>query len=76
MSRVLWLRLGAVLLASGLLYGRSDTAPYTQVARVPAVVDGQGLTSFAFDPVDPPSGRMHDSLLAPELSATSRIVLI
>jgi len=52
MSRVLWLRLGAILLASGLLYARSDTAPYTQVARVPAVVDGQGLTSFAFDPVD------------------------
>ena len=52
MSRVLWLRLGAVLLASGLLSGRSDTAPYTQTARVPAIVDGQGLTSFAFDPVD------------------------
>ena len=52
MSRVLWLRLGAVLLASGLVYARSDTAPYTQVARVPSVVDGQGLAAFAFDPVD------------------------
>ena len=52
MTRVLWLRLGAVLLTSGLVYGQSNTPPYTQVARVPSVVDGQGFTSFAFDPVD------------------------
>jgi hypothetical protein len=32
--------------------------------------------SPAFKPVAPPRGRMHDSLLAPELSATSRIVRI
>ena len=37
--------------------GRSDDSPYTQVARVPAVVDGQGLHSFAFDPVDQRLGR-------------------
>jgi DNA-binding beta-propeller fold protein YncE len=35
-----------------VVHGLSADVPYTQVARVPAVVDGQGLTAFAFDPVD------------------------
>ena len=51
MTRVLSLRLGAVLLASGLVYGQSVTPPYTQVSSVPSVVDGKGFNSFAFDPV-------------------------
>jgi hypothetical protein len=52
MARILWLRVAVVLLASSAIYGSSDTPPYTQVARVPSIVDGQGLNSFAFDPVD------------------------
>ena len=52
MARVLWLRIAVAVLASGVLYGRTDNAPYTQTARVPSVVDGQWLTSFAFDPID------------------------
>ncbi len=51
MTRVLRLHLAAVVLASGLVYGQSGTPPYTQVASVPRVVDGEGLNSFAFDPV-------------------------
>lgn len=52
MARVPLLRLAVVLLATGVVYGRSDNPPYTQVARLPSVVDGQGLDAFAFDPVD------------------------
>lgn len=52
MARILWLRVAVVLLASSAIYGSSETPPYTQVARVPSVVDGQRLNSFAFDPVD------------------------
>ncbi len=52
MKRNLWIRFCVVLLAAGVLHGRSDDSPYTQVARVPAAVDGQGLAAFAFDPVD------------------------
>jgi len=51
MTRVLLLRLGVVLLAVGVVHGRSEDLPYAQVARVPSVVDGQALQAFAFDPV-------------------------
>ena len=52
MTRVLSVRLLVVLLAAGSVHGRADDAPYTQVARVPSIVDGQGLGAFAYDPVD------------------------
>lgn len=52
MTHAFWLPVGAVLLASGLVYGQSDNAAYTQVASVPRVVDGEGFNSFAFDPVE------------------------
>ena len=50
--RVLLVRLGVTLLAAVAVQGGADTPPYSQVARVPAIVDGQGFSSFAFDPVD------------------------
>ena len=34
MTRALWLRLSAVLVASALIYGQTDNSPYTNVARV------------------------------------------
>src|SRR5687768_8839624 len=53
MTRVLSVRLLLVtLFAAAVVHGRSADAPYTQVARVPAIVEGQGLAAFAFDPVD------------------------
>ncbi|HQX80757.1 MAG TPA: hypothetical protein PKW63_03315 [Vicinamibacterales bacterium] len=52
MMRVLLVRLGVTLLAAVAVQGGADTPPYSQVARVPAIVDGQGFSSFAFDPVD------------------------
>jgi hypothetical protein len=53
MMRVLSVRLLLVtLFAAAVVHGRTDDAPYTQTARVPSIVDGQGLNSFAFDPVD------------------------
>jgi hypothetical protein len=52
MTRVLSVRLLLALFAVAVVQGRAEDAPYNQVARVPAIVDGQGLTSFAFDPVD------------------------
>ena len=52
MTRVLSVRLLVALFAVAVIHGRSDDAPYTQVARVPSVVDGHGLDAFAFDPVD------------------------
>jgi DNA-binding beta-propeller fold protein YncE len=50
--RVIGIPLCGVLLAAGALQSRSDEAPYTQVAKVPSVYDGQKFYSFAFDPVD------------------------
>src|SRR5688500_2107307 len=53
MTRALSVRLLLVtLFAAGVVHGRSDDSPYTQVARVPSIVDGHGLDAFAFDPVD------------------------
>lgn len=55
MAHVLWLRIVVVLLvllATSSIHGRSDVPVYKQVGRVPALVDGQGLSAFAFDPVD------------------------
>jgi len=52
MTRVLWLPVTAILLAAGVVSGHSGDAPYAQVARVPYIVNGQQLQSFAYDPVD------------------------
>lgn len=52
MTRVLSVRLLLALFAVSVVHGRSGDAPYNQVARVPSVVDGHGLSAFAFDPVD------------------------
>lgn len=52
MTRVLSVRLLLALFAVAVVHGRADDAPYSQVGRVPSIVDGQGLTAFAFDPVD------------------------
>jgi len=52
MTRDLSIRLGFVFLAAAVVHGRAAQLPYTQVARVPSVVDGQHLQTFAFDPVD------------------------
>lgn len=52
MTRVLGVRLSVALLAIGVVHGRSDDLPYSQVARVPSVVNGQALQAFAFDSVD------------------------
>jgi hypothetical protein len=52
MKRNLWIRFTLILFAAAVGHGQSKASPYTQVARVPSVVDGQGLSAFAFDPVD------------------------
>src|SRR5687768_14779637 len=53
MTRVHSVRLLLVtLFAIAVVHGQSDTPPYTQVARLPAVVVGHSLAAFAFDPVD------------------------
>jgi DNA-binding beta-propeller fold protein YncE len=52
MTRVLSVRLLVALVAIAAVHGQSKDTPYAQVARVPSIVDGQGLNSFAFDPVD------------------------
>lgn len=52
MTRVLSVRLITALLAISVVQARSDDGPYSQVARLPSIVDGQGLGAFAFDPVD------------------------
>lgn len=45
--------LGVVLLASVTTAGRqSDESPYVQSIRLPSIVNGQGMYSFAHDPVD------------------------
>lgn len=51
MTRVVLLRVSVVLLASSVAYGRADDLPYTQVSRVPRVVDGSVLFDFEFDPI-------------------------
>jgi hypothetical protein len=50
MTRVLLLRVGVVLLASTVAYGRADNPPYTQAGRVPSVIDSESLVNFVFDP--------------------------
>jgi hypothetical protein len=40
-----------VLLATSVAYGRADDPPYSQVSRVPRVVEGGPLTDFEFDPL-------------------------
>ncbi|NQW03061.1 MAG: hypothetical protein HQ485_03450 [Acidobacteria bacterium] len=52
MTTSLSLRIAVVFLATSVVFGRADAAPYSQVARVPSIVNGQALSSFAFDPVD------------------------
>ncbi len=52
MTRVLSVRLLLAMFAVAAVHGRSDDSPYTQVGRVPSIVDGHGLDAFAFDPVD------------------------
>ena len=51
MTRTLLLRISLVLLATSAAYGRADELPYSQVSRVPRVVDSGTLVDFAFDPV-------------------------
>ena len=51
MTRVLLLRVGVVLIASTVAYGRANNPPYTQAGRMPSVIDSESLVNFVFDPV-------------------------
>jgi hypothetical protein len=63
MARNLCFRLAVVVFSLGLAtshihsqvsvgYGKADSLVYRQVGRIPALIDGQSFSAFAFDPVD------------------------